>query len=59
MCCGKAAESGAAAEVGACYPSSVILASLASPRYSARSQCIANLVSNAVEVEQGFFEAVN
>jgi hypothetical protein len=42
--------------VGTFCASSVILASLASPRYSARSQCIANLVSNAAEVEQGFLK---
>jgi hypothetical protein len=38
-------------------PSSAILALLASVRHSARSQCIANIVSNAVSVEQ-IFEAV-
>ena len=41
-----------------CFPtSSVILPLLASVRHSARSQCIANIVSNAVSVEQ-IFEAV-
>ena len=56
MCCGKAAKILPATAVGTCYPSSVILPVLASVRHSARSQRIANLVSNAVEVEQGFLK---
>jgi hypothetical protein len=39
--------------------SSVILPVLASVRHSARSQRIANLVSNAVTVEQGFLKPSN
>jgi len=45
-----------ATAVGTCCPSSVILAPLAPVRHPARSQRIANLVSNAVEVEQGFLK---
>jgi hypothetical protein len=40
------------------HTSSVILALLASVRHSARSQCIANIVSNAVKSSR-IFEAVN
>jgi hypothetical protein len=40
------------------HTSSVILPLLASVRHSARSQCIANLVSNAVQSSR-IFEAVN
>ena len=56
MCCGEAAREPPASAVGTYYPSSVILALLAPVRHSARSHRIANIVSNAVRVEQGFLK---